>query len=104
MKYRTKIKIPRRGVATTYLSELKPGLNLVIYTRNMVLTPAPGDKLNIRIRKGLITLPPDINTPIICVGPGTGIAPIRSILEERVAQGAKGTRNFARLCVHCAQV
>ncbi len=42
-----------------------------------------GDRLNIRLKKGLINLPTDKNTPLICVGPGTGIAPVRAILEER---------------------
>ncbi|KAF5353416.1 hypothetical protein D9756_007882 [Leucocoprinus leucothites] len=72
VKYRTKLKIPRKGVCTSYLSTLKPGA-----------------KLNIEIQKGLITLPPSINTPIICVGPGTGIAPMRAIVEERLKLGSQ---------------
>ncbi|KAJ7600784.1 riboflavin synthase domain-like protein [Mycena floridula] len=67
VKYKTKLKLPRRGVCTSYLSGLRAG-----------------DKLPIRIKKGLIKLPKDPQTPIICVGPGTGIAPMRAVIQHRV--------------------
>ncbi|TFK27310.1 riboflavin synthase domain-like protein [Coprinopsis marcescibilis] len=71
VKYRTKLKVPRRGVCTSYLSAL-----------------VPGDRLRIGFLKGLIKLPPDDKTPVICIGPGTGIAPMRALIEDRVERGA----------------
>ncbi|KAI0655709.1 riboflavin synthase domain-like protein [Cubamyces menziesii] len=70
IQYKTMLKIPRRGVCTTWLARLRPG-----------------DKLRIGLQKGFITLPPNPKTPVICIGPGTGIAPMRSIIQERIYDG-----------------
>ncbi|KAJ6612272.1 hypothetical protein B0H10DRAFT_2053037 [Mycena sp. CBHHK59/15] len=72
VKYRTKLKVPRRGVCTTYLASLRQG-----------------DKVQIGLQKGFISLPVDHTTPVICIGPGTGIAPMRAVIQERLHDGAR---------------
>jgi len=54
-----------------------------------------GDSLKIGLQKGFIRLPENKETPIICVGPGTGIAPMRAIIEERVHNKSHGKARLA---------
>jgi sulfite reductase (NADPH) flavoprotein alpha-component len=65
----------RLGVASTCLADrLEPGAGVKVYIQK-----AHG-----------FALPEDGATPIIMVGPGTGIAPFRSFLLHRKASGSKG--------------
>ncbi|MGI3902289.1 MAG: sulfite reductase subunit alpha [Janthinobacterium lividum] len=65
----------RLGVASTYLGE----------------RAKPGDRLRVYIQKAHnFSLPSDPKTPVIMVGPGTGIAPFRAFLHERRAIAAPG--------------
>jgi len=71
-------KRTRLGVASTFLS-------------NRI---APGDALKIYVQKAQhFALPADPTTPVIMIGPGTGIAPFRAFLQERGAVKAPG-RNW----------
>lgn len=60
-----------------------------------------GDVLRIGIRKGLIKLPQDMHTPVICIGPGTGVAPMKAIIEERVHAGSSGASPFLLDAAFC---
>jgi sulfite reductase (NADPH) flavoprotein alpha-component len=65
----------RYGVCSTYVSEqLEPGQALPVFIQ---------DNPNFK-------LPVSPDTPIIMIGPGTGVAPFRAFLGEREELGAKG--------------
>lgn len=41
-------------------------------------------------RKGTISFPQDPTIPVIMVGPGTGVAPFRSFINERSCENVTG--------------
>ena len=65
----------RKGVCSSYLAERIQESE----TAKVFVSPNKHFKL-----------PDDPDTPLIMVGPGTGIAPFRAFMEERQAIGAKG--------------
>ncbi|ORZ21163.1 hypothetical protein BCR42DRAFT_406956 [Absidia repens] len=69
VKYKTILKKIRRGVLTKWMSTLQPGAVIK----------------RIRIVSGTMNLPPS-ELPLIAIGPGTGVAPMRSFLEDRLAE------------------
>ncbi len=66
----------RHGVCTHYLCNLMPVEESVI---PVYIHPHRG-----------FTVPEQGEVPIIMVGPGTGVAPFRAFMQERIASGAKG--------------
>lgn len=65
----------RHGVASTWFGDRLP----------------PGSPLKVYVQKAHgFGLPESGETPIIMVGPGTGVAPFRAFLQERLAQKATG--------------
>ena len=68
----------RLGVASTFFADrIKPGEALKVYVQ----------------KAHAFGLPADPSAPVIMIGPGTGIAPFRAFLHERMASGASG-RNW----------
>jgi len=66
----------RKGVCTHYLCTLVPEEESII---PLYIQPHSG-----------FTVPEDPDAPMIMIGPGTGVAPFRAFMQERVATGAKG--------------
>ncbi|KAK7487379.1 hypothetical protein BaRGS_00021341 [Batillaria attramentaria] len=79
VRYRTKLHQPRQGVCSTWLASLTPGAEV---------------KVPIWVKRGTIVFPRDESTPVVMVGPGTGVAPFRSFIHERVADGVGGNYLF----------
>ena len=68
----------RLGVASTFFADrIKPGATLGVYVQ----------------KAHCFGLPQDPSTPIIMIGPGTGVAPFRAFLHDRQATNASG-RNW----------
>lgn len=71
VKYETKTGRINNGVATTFLAHKHP------------VDGEPLPRVPIFIRKSQFRLPARIETPVIMVGPGTGLAPFRGFIQER---------------------
>ncbi len=67
----------RKGVASTFLAERADNVPVPVF---------PTAAKHFR-------MPEDGNTPLIMIGPGTGVAPFRAFLQDRQSTGAKG-RNW----------
>ncbi len=51
----------------------------------------PGDRIKVYVQKAQhFALPADPAKPVIMIGPGTGVAPFRAFLQERIATKAPG--------------
>jgi len=68
----------RHGVASTWLAD----------------SVSEGDTVPVYVQRNKhFRLPSDPSTPVIMIGPGTGVAPFRAFVEERECRGAGG-RNW----------
>lgn len=67
VKYKTVIKRVREGVCTRYVASLQPGQQISVALQKGGLHPKESD----------------MSKPVVMVGPGTGVAPMRSLVYER---------------------
>ncbi|KAI7933276.1 hypothetical protein MJO28_017748, partial [Puccinia striiformis f. sp. tritici] len=66
LNYRTRLSVPQKGLCTTWLA----GLEI-------------GTRIQIGISEGYVRFPSDPKQLIICIGPGTGITPFQSLIQEQ---------------------
>jgi len=86
------------GVSTGYLSALKiaqeasssPSTHNLHSTRLAKSSVSTAPRSLIHVRRSKFRPPFDPSTPIIMIGPGTGIAPFRAFVQERATQHAQG--------------
>lgn len=64
VKYRTVIRKTRQGLCTRYMADLKPGTKLAVHLSKSGMKVA-------------------LDLPAVMIGPGTGVAPLRSMIYER---------------------
>jgi sulfite reductase alpha subunit-like flavoprotein len=96
VRYRSQTNRLRRGVCSSWISQLLPPTPLVsesqtsfsmsttLKVQNQAISTSNNTPIPIWIKRGTMTLPQDPNTPIIMVGPGTGCAIFKAFVEERI--------------------
>uniref|UniRef100_A0A1B0GNP5 Uncharacterized protein n=1 Tax=Phlebotomus papatasi TaxID=29031 RepID=A0A1B0GNP5_PHLPP len=73
VEYRSILSTPRQGLCSTWLKNLPVGAKIVGW-----------------LKKGTLKIPADPAKPLVMVGPGTGLAPFRSVLLQKEAKFVDG--------------
>ena len=81
VRFTTPWKRVRTGVCSSWLASLAPGAVVPLW-----------------VKPGLLRLPPAPDTlskPMLMIGPGTGVAPMRAMMEERAVLRARARESLA---------
>ncbi|XP_077140107.1 NADPH-dependent diflavin oxidoreductase 1 [Ranitomeya variabilis] len=79
VQYKTRLRDVRRGLCSSWLASI---------------SPEDGKQVPLWVKKGTLKFPSDPDTPLVMVGPGTGVAPFHSVVQERAALGISGNILF----------
>ncbi|XP_075041573.1 NADPH-dependent diflavin oxidoreductase 1 [Mixophyes fleayi] len=75
VQYKTKLRDVRQGLCSTWLASFHPG---------------DDQRVPLWVKKGSMKFPSDADTPLVMVGPGTGVAPFHAAIQERAVQQKSG--------------
>ena len=75
-----------RGICSSFLSKLEPNGGALSDGAHK------GPQCHVFVRESTFRLPSDTTVPIVMIGPGTGVAPMRALLQERAWQKAQGSK------------
>merc|ERR1712117_689580 len=85
VEYNTSTGRTNKGVATTWLRDKTPGDSGDRDTGDQEYPRVP-----VFVRRSQFRLPNRPGTPVIMIGPGTGLAPFRGFIQERAWQKSQG--------------
>lgn len=85
VRYRTRLRKVRKGLCSNYLAQLEVA---------GASDSAPmASEIRYFIQKSMFKLPSDKSIPVLMIGPGLGIAPFKSFIDERVEAGIATSSN-----------
>ncbi|XP_073414359.1 NADPH-dependent diflavin oxidoreductase 1 isoform X2 [Dendrobates tinctorius] len=79
VQYKTRLREVRRGLCSSWLASI---------------SLEDDKRVPLWVKKGNLKFPTDSDTPLVMVGPGTGVAPFHSVIQERAALGKSGNILF----------
>ncbi|CAG0913295.1 unnamed protein product [Notodromas monacha] len=77
VEFKTKMHAPRKGLCSNFLSLAETGCKVPVW-----------------VRRGTFSFPQEVGKPAILIGPGTGVAPFRALMQELFSSSTKPPKPF----------